>query len=134
MNKDKKQDVAIKAGAAPTEKLEILNDKSNSGKVMKIGLSLDRTIELVSALYNRTKHRARLQYYTDKLTSFEIAQKEEVLDDERYSYRGCVLTIKDDDGKDFTMKNPILIYEVVKFLQKRFEEKVSEIESEIVLP
>lgn len=116
------------------QNLEVSEVKTTPAKVLKIGMSLDRTIEVVNTLFTRTRHRAKMLYYTETLKTFEVEQKAENLDDERYAYRGCVLNIKDDHGKEFSLKNPVLILEVVKFLEKRFHDKISEMEAEIVLP
>jgi hypothetical protein len=113
---------------------EIKVEKKTEAKIMKIGLSLDSTIQVVTDLFTRARHRSKMLAYVQNLSEFEIEQKEESLEDERYSYRGCILNIKDDHGKEFALKNPVLIFEVVKFLGIKFQDKISEIEANIILP
>jgi hypothetical protein len=108
-------------------------EKQAEVKIMKLGLNLEQTLELVTKLNKKAQQRNRLMAYIEKLRNFEIEQKEETLEGSRF-YNGCILVLKDDKGESFEMKNPVIISEVVKFLNQKFEEKAAEIEVEIVLP
>ena len=147
MNKFKKQAEATKTVVTPTDKaqttaLTVLKSGDNpkaedtASEVVepaKPGLNLAKTLELVEELYNKKRHRDRLEMSIDELESFEISRKNEDLDDQSY-YNGCQVTIKDDKSGSFTTKNPAIVREVAKYLKQKFTEKLTEIEASIVLP
>lgn len=128
--KDKKADALKKDennNVAPQKELVA------PAKVVKMGLNLEKTLNLVNDLHKKATHLTRLKHYAERLQSFEVEQKEEDFENKSY-YNGCILTLKDDKSKSFELKNPTLIMEVCEFLAKRFEVKSAELEAEIVLP
>lgn len=147
MNKNTKQAVATKVVVTPTEKAqtgtltvlkagtEVNAEETNSEVVepAKPGLNLAETLKLVDDLYNKKRHRDRLEISIDELASFEITQQKESLDNQSY-YTGCIVTIEDDKKGSFSTKNPAIVKEVAEFLKKMFSEKLIEIEASIVLP
>ncbi|MBC8053748.1 MAG: hypothetical protein H7Y13_11855 [Sphingobacteriaceae bacterium] len=96
-------------------------------------MNLDETLKVVEDLHRKKRQRDNLEYTSNLLDSFIIKRDEEDLDDKSY-YQGCIISIKDDDNNEFKTKNPSIIGEVVKTLQRLFVEKLGEIEAQIVLP
>lgn len=147
MNKNTKQAEATKVVVTPTEKaqagtLTVLKpgtnvnaEETNSVVVepAKVGLNLSEILKLVDDLYNKKRHRDRLEVSIDELESFEVSRKNEDLDETGY-YNGCQVTIKDDKQGSFSTKNPVIVKEVAQFLKSKFSEKLIEIEASIVLP
>ena len=147
MKETQRQANSTKVAGLPTEKkaqtLSIVQgaiaenladtDYKVLGSKTKKGLSLDETMSLIEQLHQKKRFRDRLDVYIDLLNSFEIEQKKEDLDKDGY-YVGCSMVITDDKRGSFTLKNPTLIGEVINFLTDRMKVKLSEIESEIVLP
>lgn len=116
-----------------TEKTETKKtEEKTEPKVMKLGLNLEKTLLLVGDLHKKAMQRAKLNAYAEKLEAFELKQTEEDLTKSHYS--GCNLTLVDDNRQSFELKNAVIIGEVCQFLKKKFEEKASELEAEIVLP
>jgi type I restriction-modification system DNA methylase subunit len=95
--------------------------------------NLAETMRIIDDLHTKTRHRNKLEVYSDILAKFKIEHEEEDLVNRNY-YNGCLLSIKDDNRDSFELKNPALIREVVEYLMKRFNEKRQEIEAEIILP
>jgi hypothetical protein len=100
----------------------------------KAPLNLDETIKVLDRLWQKQKQRAALIVTVDSLNDFEFKRKEEEVDDNANYYTGCELTIKDDERRSFNTKNPILIRGVVEFLKHRCQERLMEVEAEIILP
>lgn len=137
-----KTSTAPKVAVVPTEKAEakkvkllktgtIEEAKVVEPKEMKPGY--EETVKIVNALHQKASHCIRLGFYIDRLEDFEIEQKEEDLLKKDY-YTGCSLVIKDDQRREFELKNPVLIQEVIEYLGKRLQAKRSELEAEIILP
>lgn len=100
----------------------------------KAPLNLDETIKVLDRLWQKQKQRAALIVTVDSLNDFEFKRKEEEVDESANYYTGCELTIKDDERRSFNTKNPILIRGVVEFLKHRCQERLMEVEAEIILP
>jgi len=100
----------------------------------KAPLNLDETIKVLERLWQKQKQRAALIVTVDSLNDFEFKRKEEEVDENANYYTGCELTIKDDERRSFNTKNPILIRGVVDFLKHRCQERLMEVEAEIILP
>jgi hypothetical protein len=96
--------------------------------------SLDQTVSLVLALGNKIKQRDKYKFNIDTLNEFKINQVEEDEDTGNTSYQRCELTITDDEGNEYTTKNPLVIGATVEFMSNRFIERLAEIEAEIVIP
>jgi len=138
-----KPSVATLEVSNPTEnaepiKLKVLNaDKIEEAEVIepqKPKPNLEMTTNIISSLHNKIKHVARLTHYIENLEGFTIEQENEDLTKTDYHYQGCALVINDDNRNKFELRNPVLIGEVVNFLNDRLVNKRSEIEAEIVLP
>jgi len=142
METKKKAGTLAVAASIPNEKkepkLRMVNTKKNvetktTGEKPK-GLNLDETIKVIDALFQKKRHRDRLDHYIEELSKFEIDKKNEDLDNQSSYYNRCTLLIKDDKNGSFELKNPTIITEVVDFIKGRFSVKLAEIESELVLP
>lgn len=148
MNRNKRQADATKVSATPTEKAETtgltiiptgetVSAEETSAEVIeepkKRGLNLDETMKLVEELHLKKRYRDRLDASIELLEDFELTQKDEDLDERNY-YNGCKISIKDDNGHEFTTKNPTIIGDIIKTLMVKFTEKRTEIEASIVLP
>lgn len=127
----KEAEVISTALTAEPTKLEIKEDlKSN-----KPALSLEQTLLLVKDLAERTAHRATYIGYIDNLNDFVISQNDDDMgkkDDP--SFKGCELTIRDGQGNVFLTKSASVIFGTVEFMKSRFNERLSEVEAEIVIP
>lgn len=139
METNKKTSVVTRVVNAPTAKdetknLSIVKSLSIEDAVIVAPKpSLEQTMQIIEELHTKTRQRNRLDVYTDLLKQFEIDQKAQDLGDNS-NYNACSLIIKDDKRRDFELKNPVIIKEVVDFLTNRFSKKRAEIEAEIVLP
>lgn len=142
MKRNQKTSVLTTVVNAPTEKAEPKNlQLAKSIQIEEAEIvpptapkpNLDETMKIIYDLHTKTRQRNRLDYYSDQLKQFEIDQTAEDLT-EKSNYYGCNLSIKDDKRRDFELKNPVIIKEVVEFLTERFCTKRAEIEAQIVLP
>ncbi|CAL1519173.1 hypothetical protein [Chitinophaga sp. MM2321] len=75
---------------------------------------------------------SKLKAGEERLRGFEIKVREEPDNTDRNYWTGCTLTIKDDNGQAYEVKNPVVIAACVKFLYETFEERAQEIETEIL--
>jgi hypothetical protein len=97
-------------------------------------LNLDETIKLVEDLHRKKEKRNILTTTLLKLDNFVIdEERQEELEDSNY-FTGCTLTIKDDNRKEFSTKNPVLIGEIVAILKEKILNKIIEVEAEIIIP
>lgn len=142
METNKKPSVETRVVNAPTAKAETKNlsivKTSNIEEAVIVAPvapkpSLEQTMQIIEDLHTKTRQRNRLDVYADLLKQFEIDQKAEDLS-VNSNYYGCNLIVKDDKRRDFELRNPVIIKEVVEFLTKRFADKRAEIEAEIILP
>lgn len=142
MKTNEKTSVVTRVVNAPTEqaeakKLQIVKSSQIEEAVIvppsATKPNLEETMRIINELHTKTRQRNRLDVYADQLNEFEIDQKAEDLSTNT-NYYGCNLIIKDDKRRDFELRNPVIIKEVVDFLAKRFADKRAEIEAEIILP
>lgn len=116
-----------------TSNIEVAQIEEPTKKHLKIKPSLMETMKIINELHQKTRHRNKLEVYSDILGKFSIEQKQEDLLEKNY-YSGCILVINDDKREKFELRHPVLIGEVVEFLRLKFMEKLAEIEAEIILP
>jgi hypothetical protein len=95
-------------------------------------MTVENIVKWVADMNYLNNALARLKDNADRLRAFEIAQKAEPDDTESSYWSGCVLTIKDDNRKEYTLKNPALIAMTVEFLFGTYDNKAAEIESTIM--
>lgn len=142
MKTKEKTSVATVAVSNPTEKAEmkVLNsNKIEEAQVIEPQTqmpkpNLEQTSKIITELHTKIRHLTRLEFYINELEQFEVAHVDEDLTKSHYSYQGCLLKLTDDKRLDFELKNPVIISEVVEFLNNRLVAKRSELEAEIVLP
>lgn len=93
---------------------------------------LERHIKLGDDLSRKTRHRDNLKNIITTLEEFELQLKDNVDETDGNYYQGCLLTIKDDNGKTFTTKNPTIIRGVAEQVNSLCTEKLEEVEMDIV--
>lgn len=126
----KETEIITDPKAEPT-KLEIKEEF----KIHKPALSLEETLSLVKELAERTAHRATYLGYIDSLNNFVVSQNDDDMgkkDDP--SFKGCELRIKDGEGNVFVTNSASVIFGTVQFMRGRFNERLAEVEAEIVIP
>lgn len=119
----------VQTSAGPTKK-EI---KANfAEKIAEQKAILERHIKLGDDLARKTRHRDNLKNIITTLDEFELQLKDNVDETDGNYYQGCLLTIKDDNGKTFTTKNPTIIKGVAEQVSSLCTEKLEEVEMDIV--
>lgn len=93
---------------------------------------LERHIKLGDDLARKTRHRDNLKNIITTLDEFELVLKDNADETDGNYYQGCLLTIKDDNGKTFTTKNPTIIKGVAEQVNSLCTEKLEEVEMDIV--
>lgn len=112
-------------------KMEIKEDLQKH----KPALSLEETLILIKELAEKTANRATYNGYIDSLNKFIISQNDDDMgkkDDP--SFKGCELRIKDGEGNVFVTSSASVIFRTVEFMKGRFNERLAEVEAEIVIP
>lgn len=95
---------------------------------------LDSTIKLALDLTRRINQRGKLLETIGTLAAFEVAQQDDAEETDVNFYQGCTLTIEDDNGREFSTKNPFIIKAVAADVNRLCVDKLAEIESEIFIP
>jgi len=96
--------------------------------------NLDSTIKLALDLHRRINQRGKLLETIGTLEAFEVAQQDDAEETDVNFFQGCTLTIEDDNGREFSTKNPFIIKAVAADVNRLCVEKLAEIESEIFIP
>ncbi|QDW25134.1 hypothetical protein FFJ24_010050 [Pedobacter sp. KBS0701] len=96
--------------------------------------NLDSTIKLALDLTRRINQRGKLLETIGTLEAFEVAQQDNAEETDVNFYQGCTLTIEDDNGREFSTKNPFIIKAVAADVNRLCVDKLAEIESEIFIP
>lgn len=96
--------------------------------------NLDSTIKLALDLSRRINQRGKLLETIGTLEAFEVAQQDDAEETDVNIYQGCTLTIEDDNGREFSTKNPFIIKAVAADVNRLCVDKLAEIESEIFIP
>ncbi|QNR86826.1 hypothetical protein H9N25_10765 [Pedobacter riviphilus] len=124
-------------------KLDTENGKTESvdkteGKTPAVELkpvrNLDSTIKLALDLTRRINQRGKLLETIDTLAAFEVAQQDDAEETHVNFFQSCTLTIEDDNGREFSTKNPFIIKAVAADVNRLCVDKLAEIESEIIIP
>jgi len=103
-------------------------------RYIKPALNLEQTVKAVEGLHRKNIQRLALIARIKTLEAFEVKLIEESDELERNPYSGCKLIIKDDKGREFLTNTPNLIQLVAQFIFDACNDKLAEIESEIVFP
>lgn len=135
----KPQSEAKKADAPISAKPEVSKTEQKSEtkqeiKSKNLALNLEGTLKLVEELHRRKVQRDRLLETIDTLEAFEVAQKENAEETGSNHFQGCVLTIADDKNREFTTKNPVIIFSVAQYVNSMCVNRLAEIEAEITIP
>jgi hypothetical protein len=93
---------------------------------------LERHIKLGDDLARKIRHRDNLKNIITTLEEFELVLKDNADETDGNYYQGCLLTIKDDNGKTFTTKNPTIIKGVAEQVNSLCSGKLEEVETDIV--
>ncbi|MBB6239941.1 hypothetical protein HDC90_004603 [Pedobacter sp. AK013] len=101
---------------------------------VKAARNLDSTIKLALDLTRRINQRGKLLETIGTLEAFEVAQQDDAEETDVNFYQGCTLTIEDDNGREFSTKNPFIIKAVAADVNRLCVDKLAEIESEIFIP
>ena len=105
----------------------------NLPAVQKKAIDLATVIKTVDELHKKVKQRDKLEYYSDELRSFSVQPSEEELEGVN-RFMGCSIKITDDNSRQFELRNPIVIKDVIEFMFGRFEARKAEIEAELIFP
>lgn len=104
------------------------------GKAIAPTLNLESTLKVVEDLHRISKQRINLLDRIAQLEEFEIAQMEASDELEGNHFQGCILTVKDDKGRQFTTNTANLIKMVSAFIKTACMDKLGELEAKIVFP
>lgn len=99
-----------------------------------IPLNFDQRKEAIEALHRKTVKLNRVKEDFLKLKEFEIELKEEPENTETEYFTGCSISVSDDKGHRYGVKNPRLVFACVSLLKSLYEAKIVELENEIVWP
>jgi len=128
-----------KAGEAPV-KAENGQEKPQAEQVkdevkpVNRALNLESTLKVVEGLHRKSLQRINLLDRIKQLESFEIAQMEDSDELESNHFQGCQLIISDDKNRKFVTNTAGLIKLVSQFIYDACQEKLTEIEANIVFP
>jgi len=121
---------ALKTGVKPVEQVVAPVEIAH-----KPALNLEETLKLVAELAKKTAQRDRYNGYIDMLKAFVVSQND---DDDMApndtSFKGCELMIKDGQGHVFRTDSAAVISGTIDFMAGRFNERLAEVEAEIVIP
>lgn len=117
---------------AKSEPTKVEIKKSIAEKIAEQRAILERHIKLGDELARKIRHRDNLKNIITTLDEFELVLKDNADETDGNYYQGCLLTIKDDNGKTFTTKNPTIIKGVAEQVNSLCTEKLEEVEIDIV--
>ena len=118
------------------------NDKNTTGQQEQppikeakiIPLTYEQRKDAIEALHRKNVKLDRVKEDFLKLKEFEIELKEEPENTETEYFTGCSISVSDDKGHRYGVKNPRLVHAVVALLKSMYEAKIVELEGEIVWP
>lgn len=116
------------------QKTEQKSETKQEIKSKNVALNLEGTLKLVEELHRRKIQRDRLLETIDTLEAFEVAQKENAEETGSNHFQGCELTIVDDKNREFSTKNPVIIFSVAQYVNSMCVNRLAEIEAEIIIP
>lgn len=126
----KAEDTKETKSQAEPSKIEIKN--SIAEKIAEQRAILERHIKLGDNLARMIKYRDNLTGLISTLDHFEIVLKNGMEELENNQYQGCSLTITDDKGNSFTVRNSAIIKVVAEQVNTLFTDKLKEVETDIV--
>lgn len=96
-------------------------------------LNLEQTLKKIKELGRLSNQRDKLIATIDNLDAFEVQQLDQAEETNLNHFQRCELTITDDNGNDFSTKNPFIINVVAGNIKTLYTEKLGEIEAQISL-
>jgi len=129
-------DEAHKAEPAKAEeaKAEPAKVEEVKAEPKKFALNLEQTLKSVDGLHRLSIQRITLLSRIKLLEDFEVKLIEENDELESNPYQACKLIIKDDKGREFVTNTPNLIRMVSQFIFDACQEKLADIEANIIFP
>lgn len=109
-------------------------EPTKNESVTNRGLNLESTLKVVEGLHRKSLQRINLIDRIKQLEAFEIAQMEDSDELENNHFQGCQLIISDDKNRKFVTKTAGLIRMVSQYIYNACQEKLTEIEADIVFP
>ncbi len=103
-------------------------------RYIKPAMNLEQTLKSVGDLHRLSIQRLALIARIKTLEEFEVKLVEENDELENNPYQGCKLIIKDDKGREFGTNTPNLIRMVSQFIFDACQEKLADIEANIIFP
>jgi len=103
-------------------------------KPVRVVLNLEGTLKVVEDLHRRGIQRINLITRMKQLETFEVNLATENDELEDNPYQGCKLIIEDDKQRRFITTTPGLIRMVSQFIFDACQEKLMEIEANIIFP
>lgn len=103
-------------------------------EAFKIAVPFQQRQEAIEALHRQTLTLDRLKEDYAKLKEFEIDLKEDPENTENEYLNTCTFKITDDKGRYYAAKSPQYISECLSLLKGKMENKIKEMENEIVWP
>lgn len=97
-------------------------------------LNLEGTLKLVEELHRRKIQRDKLLSTIGTLEEFEVMQQDDAEETGGNYYQGCELSIRDDNRREFSTKNPYIIKKVAEYINSLCVDRLAEIESGIYIP
>lgn len=128
--KEKEPASDIKAEQAA---LELEAGKAEARTAAKPALNLTETIMVLEELHRLTVQRNKLLVTIGNLEAFEVELKEDFEETAGNFYQVCSLTIKDDNRRKFTTKNPVIIWTIAQNINSLCVEKLADVEARIVI-
>jgi hypothetical protein len=101
---------------------------------VKKSLNLEQTLKSVGDLHRLSIQRLALIARIKTLEDFEVKLIEESDELQSNPFHGCKLIIKDDKGREFVTNTPNLIRLVAQFIFNACNEKLMDIEANIIFP
>lgn len=124
----------VKTEPVKAEEVQPKAEPKTDIKPQKPVMNLESTLKLVEELHRRKIQRDKLIDTIETLGDFEVLQKDEADETNGNAYQGCTLKITDDQRREFSTKNPVIIKTVAEFINRLCAERLMEIEAGIIIP
>jgi len=110
------------------------NEPKAEIRYIKPAMNLEQTLKSVGDLHRLSIQRLALIARIKTLEEFEVKLVEENDELESNPYQGCKLIIEDDKRRQFVTNTPNLIRMVSQFIFDACQEKLADIEANIIFP
>lgn len=99
---------------------------------LKGALTVEGLTNWVEDMDYLRKGRAKLIEDAAQLRDFEVMQRDEPAKVDTNYWNGCQIEVKDDTRRSYTLRNPVMIAAVIKFLYEAFDARKEEIDNQIL--